>query len=386
MATESEQIIGELNTSIFFSEFTFNQSCFPAENGELEIADSFILLDDIVFVIQTKERNKSAVDTVESVDNWFKGKVLKKAKNQIKESLRYLKEYHGLSIQNSRGHAITIPQIEERVIRKIIIYLANSTNLSNELRNKKFYNSQDIGQINILELHDYCFLCDFLKTPAELNNYLFFRERMGEYHRDIINEYSEQYLLSHFLFNPDDLALNRMYIELLPKFINDASNFDISNIIENFYERIYQANDKAPYRYYPIIKELAKLSRHSLIDFKDRFSWLINEVHNSSSISLPRRFGNLSTDCGFVFLPLGQEHKHLWENAIINHTMIFKYKHRYSCCIGIVGYKSGEFTDLQWTYINEPWTFNQELENLVEQEKAVYGSGQKVARFYEFNR
>ena len=87
MATKSEQILSKINTGVFFREFTFDDTFFPAEDGELELADNFIFLDDIVFIIQVKERNTAAFDTNESVDKWFKDRVLKKAKNQINNAL-----------------------------------------------------------------------------------------------------------------------------------------------------------------------------------------------------------------------------------------------------------------------------------------------------------
>jgi len=384
MATKSEQILSKINTGVFFREFTFDDTFFPAEDGELELADNFIFLDDIVFIIQVKERNTAAFDTNESVDKWFKDRVLKKAKNQIKNSLNYIQKYADIEIKNSRGHKIMIPKIGAEQIRKIVIYWPNSVNLSDNLRQQKFYRSQDAGSINLIGLEDYSYLCRTLQTPAELNRYLLFREKMFNKHGREINNYPEQYFLSHFLYNHDDLKIDEHYIELLPRFKNDQEKFEISSIIEPFYDKIYDVNDKVPERYYPILKQLSKLDRHSLAEFKSRYAWMVNEVKSNRGSFLPKRFGSHITDCGFVFLPLDQELKQHWQNAIINFTSIFKYKHKYRRCIGVVCFKSDSFFDIQWCYIEQQWEYDEAMEAEVAKEIGMYGAGDMKASFYEF--
>ncbi|NEW81933.1 MAG: hypothetical protein GZ094_06175 [Mariniphaga sp.] len=75
--TESEAYIAELNSNFFFKEFTFSSNKFKVdEKGEeLELADNVVWLDDLLMIIQVKERNKSVNSNIE---NWFKNKFLKK--------------------------------------------------------------------------------------------------------------------------------------------------------------------------------------------------------------------------------------------------------------------------------------------------------------------
>ncbi len=384
MATQSEQILTEINTNVFFREFTFNDTFFPAEGGELELADNFIFLDDIVFIIQAKERDIAAIDTNENVDKWFKDRVLKKAKNQIKNSLYYIQKYVDIEIKNSRGHKIVIPKVTANDVRKIALYWPNSTNLSSSFRQQKFYRSQDVGNINLIELEDYYQLCKTLQTPAELNSYILFRERMFDKHGIEINNYPEQYLLSHFLYNPGNLEIVNHYIELLPRFKNDIEKFDISSIIEPFYDKIFDKEDKIPERYYPILKQLAKLNRHTLAEFKSRYTWMVREVNSNNKVLLPRRFGSHDINCGFIFLPLDKDLKQYWQNAIMNFTSIFKYKHKYERCIGITCFKTGDFFDIQWCYIEQPWEFDAVMDAEVAKEAGIYGAGDPKASFYEF--
>jgi hypothetical protein len=90
--TESEAYIAVLNSSFFFKEFTFSSNKFKIdEKGEeLELADNVVWLDDLLMIIQIKERNKSGG---ENIKNWFTNKVLRKAINQIKDTIKYFEIY-----------------------------------------------------------------------------------------------------------------------------------------------------------------------------------------------------------------------------------------------------------------------------------------------------
>jgi len=386
MATESESILTQINESIFFKEFTFNQTHFPTEDGDVELADNFILLDDIVFVTQTKERSKERPDTPTNVDRWFKDRVLNKAKKQIKESLMYLEKYPEVSIKNSRGHIIMIPKIDRSQIKSIIIYLPNSENLALKHRRQKFYQSQDVGNIHLLHLEDYLNICKILVTPAEVNAYLTFRELMMDRHILELNNFSEQYLLSHFLYNPDDLKIDERYIELLSRFKNEEDVFDVSDILAKFIDRIYVEENKVPERYYPIIQEIAKLSRHELTEFKIRFKWMVDCINEGKTFApLPKRFGTPRTNCGFVFLPFNETDRASWEPLLMYNTTLFKYKHKYKKCVGVTCYKTNQYFDIQWCYISQLHEHDDFLENAIKEESDQYGKGENVARHYEFD-
>ena len=90
--TESELHIAELNSNAFFKEFTYSSTKFKIdEKGqELELADNVVWLDDLLQIIQIKERNKSGDSNDE---NWFNNKVLRKAVKQIKDTISYFETY-----------------------------------------------------------------------------------------------------------------------------------------------------------------------------------------------------------------------------------------------------------------------------------------------------
>ena len=56
-------------------------------------------MDDLMIVIQINEKDLKGNS---SVDDWLKNKVFKKAKDQVKNTLKYLYEHKTISIAN--GH------------------------------------------------------------------------------------------------------------------------------------------------------------------------------------------------------------------------------------------------------------------------------------------
>ena len=79
---EFEKLITLINTNVFFKEFTFDKNDFYPDDGKKELADNVLWLDELLFVIQTKERDSAKAQ--KSTDAWFKNKVLKKTKKTNK--------------------------------------------------------------------------------------------------------------------------------------------------------------------------------------------------------------------------------------------------------------------------------------------------------------
>lgn len=104
--TNSEKIVSQINSNVFFKEFTFSKNDFKEldSNQKLEFADNVVLLDDLLFLYQVKEQDKNS----SNIKNWFENKVLKKAVRQIKSSLEYISKYPEILIENEKGHKLNI--------------------------------------------------------------------------------------------------------------------------------------------------------------------------------------------------------------------------------------------------------------------------------------
>jgi len=387
MTTQSQNIVTTISSAVFFKEFTFDKNNFFPVDGTKELADNLLWLDDLLFVIQVKERNKKAIKLEQDENKWFQNKILNEAKKQIKKSVEFFTRHKEIKIKNVRSRLIDVSPASFSKINKLIIYMPNSSLMSDQYKSMKFYESQDVGNIHIFNLEDYTWICKFLITPTELDEYLNFREKLYIKHKQIVTLYPEQYILGHFLNTNDETTLREEYLETFGKLKNDVDDFDVSGMLNNFLENLKNEEQKSSTFYYSIIKEIAKLKRYELLEFKKRFTQMLRDTE-AQETSLPYRFTNSRTKCGFVFIPLPVDKIEYWENALFNFIEIYKYKRKLNKCLGVVAYKSGDYFDLNWGFIEEKWIFNKDLEEAVKQEEEFYGKGGEVkqASRYKFDK
>ncbi|MBL4898680.1 MAG: hypothetical protein JKX76_03415 [Colwellia sp.] len=372
MPTDSENIVAKISSNVFYKEFTFDKNDFYPEDGNKELADTVLWLEDLLFVIQVKERKPSEVKSATEENKWFKNKVLKRAKEQIGNSIDFFNKYEKIEIKNIRNHTLDISKANLNGVNKVIVYSPNSSFISTGNKSIKFYESTKSGNIHIFNLEDYLWVCKFLITPTELDEYLKFRERIYLKHKEKVINYPEQYLLGHFLNTDDESFIQEEYIETFSKLIDDIEDFDVSGILTNFLEKIRIESQRTSQDYYSILTEIAILKRYELIEFKKRFTQMIDDV-KSSKFSMPYRFTISRTGCGFVFIPLLQDKVEYWENALLNFTQIYKYKRRLNKCLGVITFKTDEFFDINWALIKNDWSFNNELDEAVKNESEFYG-------------
>jgi hypothetical protein len=360
--TESEAYIANLNSNFFFKEFTFSSNKFKVDEkgDELELADNVVWLDDLLMITQIKERNKSGEQNIE---NWFTNKVLRKAVKQIKDTVAYFEIYNDISIENEKGHILKISEARKIEPVKLVIYSPGEL-FPESLRFQKFYKSREVGLIHLFHIEDYLWICKYLITPFEIAEYLNFRKLIFLTHVELLNNLPEQYVLGHYIETLDVTIINPKFIENLKTLIHDEDEFDISFIIENFKSKMMQ--DVESLDYYSIIKELAKLNRAELREFKKRYL-LAMEKSRDQVFTLPYRITSLNTNCGFVFVPLEFDRRNKWQNAIINFTEAHKYDQKLNKCIGIITYYNPEakYYDVNWCYVNSEWAFNEEYEKLL---------------------
>lgn len=375
MATQSENIVAKISSNVFYKEFTFDKNDFSPENGKKELADTVLWLGDLLFIIQVKERNPSEIKSEIEENKWFNNTVLKKAKNQISDSIEYLNKYTEIKIKNIRNHSIDISKANKIGINKIIIYMPNNSSISDENRSMKFCESKKSGNIHIFNIEDYLWLCKFLITPTELDEYLKFRERIYLKHKALITLYPEQYILGHFLNTQDESVIHEEYVETFSKLEEDVDDFEISGLLNNFLEKIRLKAQKETKDYYFILTEIASLKRYELLEFKKRFRQIIDDV-KSSNFSMPYRFTISRTGCGFVFIPLLKDKIEYMENALLNFTEIYKYKRQLNKCLGVLTYKTSDYFDINWAFSKGDWTYNEELEQAVKNEEEFYSAAE----------
>jgi len=375
MTTLSENIVTKISSNVFYKEFTFDKNDFYPEDGKKELADNVLWLDNLLFIIQVKERNSIDIKSEAEENKWFENTVLKTAKNQIKKSVDFFSKYDEIKVKNVRNHEIEISKANLHDVNKVIIYMPNSTLINEKNKSLKFYESKLSGNIHIFNIEDYLWICKFLMTPTELDEYLKFRERIFLLHKEIITVYPEQYILGHFLNTEDATIIKEEFIKSFDKLVDDVGDFDVSGILNNFLEKIHIEEQRKSTNYYAIIKEIAKLKRYELVEFKIRFSQIIEDV-KSQKFSLPYRFTITRTGCGFVFIPLQFDKISYWENALLNFTELYKYKRKLSKCLGVLTFKTGEYFDIFWAYVEGDWKQNEEMDKAISESDKFYGESE----------
>jgi len=140
-----ERYTSELNSNIFFREFSFSRNKFsPEPKRELEFADHVVWLDDLSLVFQCKERNISESNSANEI-KWFNNNVVRDATKQIRNTLCYLRDYKEIHLTNDRNYIFNIATAKLKSIDKIVLYSAHKA-LPDNFRNKKHHNSSSVGK------------------------------------------------------------------------------------------------------------------------------------------------------------------------------------------------------------------------------------------------
>jgi hypothetical protein len=170
--------LAALNEWHFFREFVYSQTTFrPLPKQEVELADNVVCLGDILIVYQLKERERLSKSDADTEKRWFVNKVLGKATRQIRDTDQYLRDHRVIELQNARGHHSEVALSLIRQFHKLVVYLPHAQ-LPAECRAVKHHRSTTVGVIHVISGRDYLGIVRTLLTPAEIADYLSFRENL----------------------------------------------------------------------------------------------------------------------------------------------------------------------------------------------------------------
>jgi hypothetical protein len=357
-----ENAIAQFNVGLFFKEFTFAKNTFqPPTRNELELADHIIWLDDLLIVFQLKEREITPSTTPEIERNWFEKRVLGKATKQIRDTLSYLRDYDEIAIQNERGHSFNIVEAKIATRFNVIVYQPHPL-LPAECLTKKHHISSTAGFIHLFSGTDYEGICRTLITPAEISEYLRFRESII-IRRPIASErLPEQALVGQYVYGDASSEPRLEFMQYLTELEQQREHFDFFHILDRIHDKINSSED--PYDYYRILIELAKLKRNELKEVKLRFDLCVKNCEQEKW-SLPHRVICPRSSCGFVFVTVPPEWKGKELTALQNYTFANKYEHKLQKSVGVSVAKEGEYFILSWFFIEGDWKYEPELESFL---------------------
>lgn len=375
--------LASLNEWHFFREFVFSRTTFrPVPEKELELADNLVWLGDILVAYQLKERELVRDANSDTEKRWFEKKILGNATRQIRDTVRYLQNFHSIELQNGRGHPSQLTLAAFHRIHKLIVYLPQNQ-LPAECRRIKHHISSTVGLIHIICGPDYLGIVRTLLTPAEVADYLIFREELITRWPDQVLPASEASLVGQYLSGDLDARPSTEYLEYLSRLEHHADEWDMSGIISKFPDRMTTGNSNA--EYYPIVRELALLKRDELRQFKLRFQKSIKKARKNE-FTKPYRMAVPRTGCGFVFIPVTKNLLPRRQVALTNLTLAHKYDLRLGKCVGVsIADDIKPWFTAEWCYVEFPWEQDSEMERLLKENNPFRDVKEHVASAYSFD-
>jgi hypothetical protein len=359
-----ETRVGQLNASYFFREFTFSTNTFkPNPARQLELADEVVWLDNFMILSQIKERNAPQDTTAANERKWFEAEVVKKGKRQIRDTLSYLETFPVIKVRNNRRHVFNIARAQVTKKHKLVVYDPHPL-LPAQCATKKFHRSRTAGVlIHLIHSLAHHTILRTLTTPVEIAEYLSFREALADKWGEALSTVDEKALVGQYIRNlPDEqptVALEA-YVDAVKQ---QSENWDIARLIHLFPERRTTPIKKRK-QCYDVLRELAKLYRTDMAEFKKRFAFNMDKALKDEAY-LPNRF-TASTSCGFVFIPRQRRHRPRRKGFLVTLAELNKYDLRLDKCIGLTFIaEEGEektWCDVQWLPVFFPWKQNLALQ------------------------
>jgi len=304
---------------------------------------------------------------------WFERKVIRKATDQIKDSLRYLTEHGEIMLTNGRGRQITVRGSDFGDLKKVIVYLAD-THLPQDCRNRLYHVSSTAGFIHVTAAHDYLGVLEKLRVPDDVRLYLEYRAQVLPRLRQLGVVVEEPDIMVAFL-KDRDLPASGSRAEL-SDFVQDLGEFDLSDIIRGIESHI--VNPTGGTEYYRILEEFARVPRSVWREFKTRMVMALDASKNRR-FQQPFRFAFPSTDVCFMIAsmdpswPSTDEDGHrMRSGAVSMFSELAKYSLRTQKCVGVLVSMAGEQFQLDWCLLDGPWTENPVLEAMLEEHAALF--------------
>lgn len=171
----------ELKTKIISSEkflprFVYSEiKTKNSDKTEGELCDCLLEFKNAYILIQIKEKEEGAEA---SFENWFLRKVITKAKNQVKDSIRQLNDSNCSFFSNN----IPLKFDLNKQIKYVIVF--DTDKIDNDYT--KYYVTSSGIEINIFSMDDFEKMLDNLVLPSDIFDFLDFRRRFYD-NKDIKN-------------------------------------------------------------------------------------------------------------------------------------------------------------------------------------------------------
>src|SRR5205814_6138812 len=353
--------IAQQHANVFARAFSFDTSQLPTISEKPpDIADRVLLLGDVGFIFQLREREQKVASKTGDVEKWVAGQVVRKGVKRIQTTRELLASYVSLSVVNHFGHRFTVAPRDPDSLVGIVIYRVPPK--TRPFRAARFKQNRNGGFVHILRDTDYFEICHHFVTPAELLDYFNFR-------RDVLVSWDPpstavseaaligQYLLEDFSSPPSSSLERAARSRGGPtacefSFVLDSLGAEIAAIADEELDEENSEDDDDDYATrsdngYQILTELALLGRYELRALKQQLRLALEAVR-ANKFELPFRMASARTGCGFLTVPVIQEfHERAYE-ALESLAVASKHELNLEKQVGIGMWKNSEFVDIEW--------------------------------------
>jgi hypothetical protein len=367
--TKSEKISSILAQMFFYEEFVYDNLCFFREDGSrVELADVLINLDDVLIVIQIKERSSaSQTNLVEVECRWLHSKI-KKAKSQIQNTISYIAGDKLPYFVNTKGQQLKINQ--QATLFPIIIF-DNDTILDYQ---KVIHSRSRNIDIHCFSITDFQAICRLLWTPIEIVDYLQYRAGFFQSNNDSISKARGSFLTILKTSEPDAMT------EIL-----FAQNY----ITREYSQPIFKLEDRPLQLFRYFLKEmknhlvvdqgsryivinalLSKLSRMEIYYFMERLYLALKDAKNNI-FDCSHFMINVARKTGIVFMASNLQ----TQNRISLIAQTFKYSFQLEnvLCVNVY-WEDNLHHRIDFCLIYGDWRYNDLLDK-VSRELEMWGRG-----------
>lgn len=317
-------------------------------------------------------------ESYESAKKWF-DKVIDIAKKQIEKDILYFNESKSIHLTNNNGHGFNV-DINGKLIHKIIVYSTKHL-LPIEQSSKKYSLTAVSEVIHIFSVESYDLTVKVLITPAEIVEYLFFREQLIRKFGSRLKQIKEIAILGQFISDNLESDPSNNFELYVRKLIYKTEISTIAFLMKIFSEKTFYSTNFRGNDQYFILKELAKLRREEIYVFSEKIRLAITSVIEKK-FPAPWRFAIDRLNCGFVFI--SSEEKNSKEYLEV-YTRLLKYDTKSQKCIGFAVYpEKGGHLIFMWSYLDEPWIEDKEISDLIKTNPPFRESQYRYLTRYHF--
>jgi hypothetical protein len=318
-----------------------------------------VLMDNIGFIYQLKERDQKVATKPGDLEKWVANNVVKKGAKQVQNTRDLLTSYAGLSLVNHFGHRVFLGRRDPDELVSMIIYRVPPK--FRAFRAARFKKGRNGGFVHILRDVDYFEICQHFVTPTELLDYFGFR-------RDVLINWdgaavavNEEALIGQYLSDDYSSAPDPKF-EKASRSRGGPTACEFLFVMETLDRSIAAQHEQyADTECYEILTELALLGRYELKALQQELRLGLEAVR-ANRFELPFRIAAGHTGCGVLVVPVTREFRDRAMDALESLSLASKHELDLPRQIGIGMWRNSEFVDIKWIFMDGPNPPNPQLD------------------------